>query len=205
MHLDEQPGRADSSQKLVPIQPQEGMMSDSSSGADASQSNPAGKSAGSGAIAVDWKTVVLITIVMGSIIAIALPIAFHYAKASDATSVLGVILPVFTAILGAALGTGVGSAAGASGKKAVENQLTQTHQALQSVSRELPDLSAKVATVFSQVKTGLQSPAGEAQFLMAPVAGATTTPAPIDIASMDDANASIARIQATIDSAKMIG
>jgi hypothetical protein len=147
--------------------------------------------------------VLVIAIAMGGIVSVALPIVFHYPKASDATSVLGEVLPIFTALLGAALGTGVGNATGAAGKKAVEGQLSQTKQALRSVNSELPELTTHVGNVFSQLRNGLQSPAGQARFFAVGVAGGEPT-AEVDIESMDRVTASLARIQALVDVANTL-
>lgn len=147
-----------------------------------------------------WKAVFIIAIVIGSIIAITLAIAFHYPKASDTTSVLGVVLPVFTAVLGAALGTGVGNATGSAGKKAVEGQLSQSKQVLTSVRSELPQLQTNVGTVFAQLKQGAASQPGQAAFTIAAAPAGTTDPASVDMAVLDAAAASLARIQGLLNS-----
>lgn len=152
-----------------------------------------------GANDVTWRMVLVISIAMGGIISVALPIAFHYPKASDATSVLGVILPIFTALLGAALGTGVGNATGSAGKKAVEGQLSRTKGALRSVKAELPQLAAHVSSVFSEVQLGLGSPAGGAHYaLLGTDIGEPG--AQINITDIQGATASIARIQGLLQS-----
>ncbi|MGA2837571.1 MAG: hypothetical protein ABSF84_13325 [Acidimicrobiales bacterium] len=151
--------------------------------------------AAAGGIELTWKAVLVVAIVIGSIVAITLAIAFHYPKASDATSVLGVILPVFTAVLGAALGTGVGSAAGSAGKKAVEGQLSQSTQVISSIRSELPKLMSNVGDVFDQVKQGATSQPGEASFVIGTQHPGAVEPTRVDMAVMDDAAASLARMQ----------
>ncbi len=150
---------------------------------------------------VSWKLVLLVAIVMGGIIAVALPIVFHYPMASGATSVLGVVLPIFTAVMGAALGAGVGNATGSAGKKASDQKAAQSRQSLLAVKEALQRGKPKVDGVFDTVKSSLLSPAGQANFMATPARDAPVEIPTIDIAHMDTASAALERIQAIVDTA----
>jgi hypothetical protein len=137
---------------------------------------------------------------MGGIIAVALPIVFHYPMASGATSVLGVVLPIFTAVMGAALGTGVGNATGSAGKKASDQKAAQAKQSLLAIKMELEVGKPKANGVFTGVKTSMSSPAGLAQFLVGTPGDPQQVP-PINISDMDEASSSLERIQVIVDAA----
>jgi hypothetical protein len=186
-------------------------MSDTATPPPVTTPAPVAKPSSSGAVEVTGKLVLLVLIVMAGIIGVALAIVYHYPKASETTSVLGVILPVFTAVMGAALGTGVGSAAGSAGKKAAEQNAAQSDQkdaqskkALLAVKAEMQTAKPDVAGVFESVKTGMVSPAGQADFV-AVQPGDTPFGASVDGTQMDRASAALERIQAIVDSALAAG
>jgi hypothetical protein len=66
---------------------------------------------------------------------------FHY-LATNAKTVLAIVIPAFTAVVGAVLGGGAGVAAGSAGKKTVQNQLATSQGKLKEASTTLPILKS---------------------------------------------------------------
>jgi hypothetical protein len=177
------------------------------------------KSTGKALPDVSWRVLLLVVIVLACLLVATLVIVFHYSKASTTTSVLGVVIPVFTALIGAALGTGAGAVAGAAGKKSSDQQLATANKKLGDTHQQAAVLNTKVAAVLGAVKTGMSSPAGQARFVVAaappgaepavagaggappapgtPPASATQPPPTIEIADLDAITEALARILST--------
>lgn len=141
---------------------------------------------------ISWRILLLVVIVLACLLAATLVIVFHYPKAGTTTSVLGVVIPVFTALIGAALGTGAGAVAGAAGKKTSDQQLATANQKLSTIHQQAKTLQARQATVFGAMKTGLASPAGQARLVAESAPGQAS--ATIDIADLDAAATALTQI-----------
>jgi hypothetical protein len=167
---------------------------------------------------VSWRVLLLVVIVLACLLVATLVIVFHYSKAATTTSVLGVVIPVFTALIGAALGTGAGAVAGAAGKKSSDQQLATANKKLGDTHQQATALNTKLAAVLGAVTTGMSSPAGQARFVVAaappgaapaaagaappapgtpPPAGGTQPPPTIEIADLDAITEALARILST--------
>lgn len=105
----------------------------------------------------------VVTLAVVVIALLAIILAFHYAKASQTTSVLGVVVPLFTAVIGVAVGGGAGALAGSAGKRGVQRQLSSATTRLTSIETEMGVLRPGIATIFANLASGLESPAGTTQ------------------------------------------
>ncbi len=102
----------------------------------------------------------VVTLAVVVIAVLAIVLAFHYAKSSQTTSVLGVVVPLFTAVIGVAVGGGAGALAGSAGKRGVQRQLSSATTRLTSIQEEMGVLRPSIATIFGSLASGLESPAG---------------------------------------------
>ena len=147
-----------------------------------------------------WAIVLISGLVLVAIVLTTLILAFHYQKASDTTSVLGVAIPALTTVIGAALGVGVGAAAGSSGKQAVQQQLSSTQDTLsktQSKVQQAHDvvtgLDPELKEVLGWLQTQSNSEAGS-NMLTVNVAGRPDPQPTLNSSLLDDVNTSIGRL-----------
>lgn len=150
--------------------------------------------------------IALFLAVLGVIVTLTLVLAFHYPKASDATSVLGVAIPALTAIVGAAVGGGAGNAIGAAGKKSVQQDLTQANRTLASAGTEVASIKANLEPLFGTLKRDLPSPAGESRLMLMSQSGGNEfvqddNARGIDTTSLDTITASLGRLEGLVGGA----
>jgi len=129
-------------------------------------------------------------------IALTLALAFHYPTASDTTSVLGVVAPIFTAVIGVIVGGGAGLATGSAGKKAVQDDLDDSTAKVQTARSELEVLDSAVTKVFGTIKQSLTSRQGSLKLY------ATLAPdgEPVaDLEELDTITSSIAHLKGTLE------
>ncbi len=132
--------------------------------------------------------------VLGVIVLLTLVLAFHYSKASDTTSVLGVAIPALTAIIGAVVGGGGGVAVGSAGKAGVQKQLTQAVNTASAAKSQVAALNETLVPLFASLKQNLPSPAGETRLMFAGAAGGTGREQGIDTASLDAVTTALGRL-----------
>ncbi len=132
--------------------------------------------------------------VLGVIVVLTLVLAFHYPKASDTTSVLGVAIPALTAIIGAVVGGSGGVAVGSAGKAGVQKQLTQAVDTATAVKSEVAALNGHIVPLLASLKQSLPSPAGENRLILASAAGGTSGNQGIDTASLDAITTALGRL-----------
>lgn len=132
--------------------------------------------------------------VLGVIVLLTLVLAFHYSKASDTTSVLGVAIPALTAIIGAALGSGAGNAVGSAGKAGVQQQLTQAVNTATAAKSQVAALNEHIVPLFASLKQNLPSPAGENRLMLASAVGGTAGDQGINTANLDAVTTALGRL-----------
>jgi hypothetical protein len=119
--------------------------------ANGGTSNTQGASNRSGVTTLTDKQTKLIVYVMTLVILViaglTLILAFHYPSGSDTTSVLGVVVPIFTAGIGVLVGGGAGVAAGAAGKQSTQAKLTTSTDTMTSLLDQMTGLEKEVATL----------------------------------------------------------
>lgn len=142
------------------------------------------------------QVIVIFVLVLGAIVALTITLAFHYPAGSDATSVLGVVLPALTAIIGVVAGGGAGVAVGAAGKTAVQQDLARATITAQQAATEWQTLQGHLGFVLPELKRDMVSPAGVVGYTQAEQA--MPTAAPLDL---DGITASMARLGALLKSA----
>jgi hypothetical protein len=149
------------------------------------------------------QVVLLFMTVLAVIVALTLVLAFHYSKASDAVSVLGVAMPVLTAAIGAALGGGAGNAVGAAGKKGVQQDLDQANQTLDSAGTEIRAVKSKVDSLISTLKEGLDSPPNESRLLFSRTLAGDQADQDVtqgvDTASLDEITSGLSRLDGLVN------
>jgi hypothetical protein len=129
---------------------------------------------------------------IGTVVILTLVLTFHYPTASDTTSVLGVIVPIFTAVIGVIVGGGAGLATGSAGKGAVQHDLDTSNSKIESAQRELNSLDTKIAGAFDTIRQNLTSRQGSLKLVASPDSGNE----PIaDLSELDGISSSIAHIQ----------
>jgi hypothetical protein len=89
-------------------------------------------------------TVSLAVLVCGCVVTLTLVLAFHYATSKDTTSVLGVVIPIFSAIIGLVAGGSAGLATGSAGKKATQAALNTASAALKTKDDATRELAPRV-------------------------------------------------------------
>lgn len=129
-------------------------------------------------------------------IALTLTLAFHYPTSSDTTSVLGVVVPIFTAVIGVIVGGGAGLATGSAGKKAVQDDLDDSTNKVHTARSELDALDAAVTKVFATIKQNLTSRQGSLKLFAAPLGDDQPV---ADLEEMDQITSSIAHIKGTLE------
>ncbi len=151
---------------------------------DGAEQTNGGSSAGSGKVVLNVWTAIVIAILMGTLVAIIALVIDKY-SAQEAGSILGIIIPGFISIGTAAFGIAVASNAASgradaeAGKATAEAERllaeqTKTHEA--AVSRNaaraaidhIDGIEAALERIVEPIKEGLSSPAGEADYLIAP-------------------------------------
>lgn len=100
----------------------------------------------------------LATLVVAAVVGLTLTLAFHYTAASDASSVLGVVIPVFTAAIGLAVGGGAGVAAGTSAKLAAQRETKAANAKLAAAKKTTTELSQHFQSHASRLTTALPKP-----------------------------------------------
>jgi len=87
-----------------------------------------------------------VTVAVAAVVGLTLVTVFHYSTSTDAASVLGVVIPVFTAVIGVAVGGGAGAAAGSAGKKAAQKETASARTKLAAAKL----LTAEVSKNYEQ-------------------------------------------------------
>ena len=133
---------------------------------------------------------------IAAVVALTLILAFHYETASDATSVLGEVVPIFTAVIGVLVGGGAGVATGSAGKQTVQSKLTASTAKVMSARSELDALDVAVTQAFETIKQNLISRSGSLKLF----AGVQSDDEPIaDLGDMDSITSTIAHLKGILD------
>ena len=123
-------------------------------------------------------------------------LAFHYATAADTTSVLGVVIPIFSAVIGAVLGGGAGVVAGAAGKKSAQASLAATQSKVESAKAQMKELEDMVKKTFEQMQQNLSSAPGVPAFTLAPQLDSVHI---AEFADLDNINSKMGHIKGLLE------
>lgn len=107
-----------------------------------------------------WLIAYVVSIAVIGVVLLTLILAFHYTTAADASSVLGVVIPIFSAVIGVVVGGGAGVAAGSAGRKSLQDNLTATKGKVDSAKTQMVELEAMVKKLLEQMQQHLSSPPG---------------------------------------------
>ncbi len=133
----------------------------------------------------------VVTLCVVGVMVLTLFLVFHYAKASEATSVLAVVIPIFSAVIGVLVGGGAGAAAGSAGKKAVQNDLTTARNKMEIARRNVDQLHGLYRALASNLQTNLSTVTRSSALLLEPRDDAQVV---VQFADVDAINAKIGEI-----------
>jgi hypothetical protein len=133
----------------------------------------------------------VVTLCVLGVVILTLVLVFHYAKASDATSVLAVVIPIFTAVIGVLVGGGAGAAAGSAGKKAVQDDLAATKNKMEIARNNVNQLQGLYQTLATNLQTNLSTVSRSSALLLEPREGSQAV---VQFSHIDDINNKIGEI-----------
>ncbi len=100
------------------------------------------------------------TVAVAAVVGLTFLTVFHYPTATVAASVLGFVIPVFTAVIGIAVGGGAGAAAGSAGKKAAQSEAMAANKKLAIAKQITSELSENYRRHAEYLTTSLPSGPG---------------------------------------------
>jgi hypothetical protein len=143
-----------------------------------------------------WLVAYVVSISVLGVVLLTLILAFHYTKAADATSVLGVVIPKFSAVIGVVVGGGAGVAAGSAGKKSVQDNLTATQNKVESAKTQMNQLEDMVKKVFEQMQQNLSSSPGVGALTLGPNLDSTHV---ADFGDLDSINSKMGHVKGLLE------
>jgi hypothetical protein len=138
----------------------------------------------------------VVTLIVVAAVLVTLILSFHYRRSSDATSVLSVIAPIFTALIGVVLGGGAGIAAGSAGKRAVRGELNVANGRLDRAKTKMRSVEALYQPLAAKLQTNLDSRSGSEE--LSYVAG-DRTHSVVKLKELDEINSQLSELKGILE------